>query len=188
MVKKLIAIAALVAMMMLFGCAQGQPSPSVDASSGSVASTSAASTSAESTDAADVMSMTAAANDSTESVKAAESFGISANGKQFEAQFADTNAARALAEQLQTGPVTVSLHPYGGFEQVGPLPWALPESDEQITTSPGDIMLYQGNQITIFTGSNSWAYTPLGRIEDASSDALREVFGGDAMEITLSLA
>ena len=49
-------------------------------------------------------------------------------------------------------------------------------------------MLYQGNQITIFTGSNSWAYTPLGRIEDASSDALREVFGGDATEITLSLA
>ena len=134
------------------------------------------------------MSMTAAANDSTESVKAAESFVISANGKQLEVQLANTNAARALAEHLQTEPVTVDLHPYGGFEQVGPLPWALPESDEQITTSPGDIMLYQGNQITIFTGSNSWAYTPLGNIEGATSDTLREVLGDDTVEITLSLA
>jgi len=186
--KKLVALAALVAMLLLVGCAQGQASTSVDVSSKSATSTSASSTSAESTDAADVKSTTAATNDSTESVKAVESFVISTNGRQFEVQLADTNAARALAEQLQTGPITVSLHPYGGFEQVGPLPWALPENDEQITTSPGDVMLYQGNQITIFTGSNSWAYTPLGRIVDASSDALREVFGGDAIEITLSLA
>ena len=49
-------------------------------------------------------------------------------------------------------------------------------------------MLYQGNQITIYTGSNRWAYTPLGNITDAASDTLREVFGDDAVEITLSLA
>ena len=186
--KKLVTLAALVAMLLLVGCAQGQASPSVDVSSKSATSTSASSTSAESTDAAVEQSATTAVDDSTESAEAAGSFIISANGKQLEVRLANTNAARALAEHLQTEPVTVDLHPYGGFEQVGPLPWALPESDEQITTSPGDIMLYQGNQITIFTGSNSWAYTPLGRIEDASSDALREVFGGDAIEITLSLA
>ncbi len=91
-------------------------------------------------------------------------------------------------ERLQAGPVTVSLHAYGGFEQVGPLPWSLPASDEQIAASPGDIMLYQGDQITIFTGSNSWAYTPLGSIEDATPEMLSEVFAGDAVEITLSLA
>ena len=186
--KKLVALAALVAMLLLVGCAQGQASPSVDVSSKSATSTSASSTSAESTDAAVEQSATTAVDDSTESAEAAGSFIISANGKQLEVRLANTNAARALAEQLQTGPVTVSLHPYGGFEQVGPLPWALPESDEQIATSPGDIMLYQGNQITIFTGSNSWAYTPLGNIEGATSDTLREVFGDDAVEITLSLA
>lgn len=186
--KKLVALAALVAMLLLVGCAQGQASPSVDVSSKSATSTSASSTSAESTDAANVKSTTATTNDSTESKEAVGSFVISANGKQLEVQLANTNAARALAEHLQTEPVTVDLHPYGGFEQVGPLPWALPESDEQITTSPGDVMLYQGNQITIFTGSNSWAYTPLGNIEGATSDTLREVFGDDAVEITLSLA
>ena len=186
--KKLVALAALVAMLLLVGCAQGQASPSVDVSSKSATSTSASSTSAESTDAADVKSTTAATNDSTESVKAVESFVISTNGRQFEVQLADTNAARALAEQLQTGPITVSLHPYGGFEQVGPLPWAPPESAEQSTPSPGDIMLYPGNPITISPGSNSWAYTPLGNIEGATSDTLREVLGDDTVEITLSLA
>lgn len=186
MVKKLIAIAALVAMMMLFGCAQEQASPSADASPRSVTSTS--SSAVKSTDAAVAQSASAPASDSTNSAEAAESFIISVNDKQFEVRFANTNAAHALAEQLHAGPVTVDLHPYGGFEQVGQLPWALPESDEQITTSPGDVMLYQGNQITIFTGSNSWAYTPLGRIEDTTSDTLREAFGNDVVEITLSLA
>ena len=186
--KKLVAIAALVAMLALVGCSQGQASPSADAPSRSVASASTSSSTTESTDAAVEQSATTAADVSTESAEAAESFVISADGKQFEVRFANTYAARALAEQLQAGPVTVDLHPYGGFEQVGPLPWALPESDEQITTSPGDVMLYQGNQITIFTGSNSWAYTPLGSIEDATPEMLSEVFAGDAVEITLSLA
>ena len=186
--KKLVTLAALVAMLLLVGCAQGQASTSADSSSRSAASASVSSSTAESTNAAVSQSTSAAADNSTDSAETAESFVVSANNKQFEVQLANTNAARALAEHLQTEPVTVDLHPYGGFEQVGPLPWALPESDEQITTSPGDVMLYQGNQITIFTGSNSWAYTPLGNIKGAASDTLREVFGDDAVEITLSLA
>ena len=106
----------------------------------------------------------------------------------FVVALADTDAARALVEKLEDGPVTLSLHAYGGFEQVGPLPWSLPASDGQITTQPGDIMLYQGDQITFFTGSNSWAYTPLGSIESATSETLLEAFGGDTAEVTLSLA
>ena len=106
----------------------------------------------------------------------------------FEVALADTDAARALVEKLKDGPVALSLHAYGGFEQVGPLPWSLPASDGQITTQPGDIMLYQGDQITFFTGSNSWAYTPLGSIENATSETLFEAFGGDTAEVTLSLA
>ena len=121
-------------------------------------------------------------SNSVESPAAVEnrtSFIIGINGVQLMVEPADTDAARALMERLQAGPVTVSLHASGGFEQVGPLPWSL---------SPGDIMLYQGDQITIFTGSNSWAYTPLGSIEDATPEMLSEVFAGDAVEITLSLA
>ena len=69
---------------------------------------------------------------------------------------------------------------------MGPLPWGLPASDEQITAQPGDVMLYQGSQITVFTGSNSWAYTPLGHIEDATSESLLEVLGDGDVEVTLT--
>lgn len=106
----------------------------------------------------------------------------------FAVALADTDAARSLVEKLKDGPVTLSLHAYGGFEQVGPLPWSLPTSDEQVTTQPGDIMLYQGDQITFFIGSNNWAYTPLGSIEGATPETLHDVLGGDAAEVTLSLA
>lgn len=101
---------------------------------------------------------------------------------------ADTDAARELVGKLQDGPVTVSLHAYGGFEHVGPLPWSLPQNDEQVTSIPGDVMLYQGDQITIFHGSNSWAYAPLGHIEGATADSLLAAFGDGDADVTLSIA
>ena len=70
-----------------------------------------------------------------------------------------------------------SLRPYGGFERVGALPWALPASDEQLRAEPGDVMLYQGNQMCVFTGSNSWAYTRLGHVEGVSADELAQALG-----------
>ena len=75
--KKLVAIATLVAMLLLVGCAQGQASTSADASSRSAASASASSSSAESTNAAVGQSATTATDDSTESAEAAGSFIIS---------------------------------------------------------------------------------------------------------------
>jgi hypothetical protein len=52
---------------------------------------------------------------------------------------------------------------YGGFEQVGSIGQSIARDDEQITTSSGDIALYSGDQIVIFYGSNTWAYTSLER-------------------------
>jgi hypothetical protein len=121
------------------------------------------------------------------SAERADSFVISVGDARLAVTLADTDAARALVQQLQAGPVTVSLRAYGGFEKVGPLPWPLPANDEQITTQPGDVMLYQGNQITVFTGSNSWTYTPLGHIEGATSESLLEAFGDSGAEVALSI-
>lgn len=182
--KKFAALVALVSLLALAGCAQGQSSSPARASvksASTVESVSASEASKSSVEASSLAESPAVAESRT-------SFAIGINGAQLTVEPADTEAARALMERLQAGPVTVSLHAYGGFEQVGPLPWSLPASDEQIAASPGDIMLYQGDQITIFTGSNSWAYTPLGSIEDATPEMLSEVFAGDAVEITLSLA
>lgn len=196
--KKLIAIAVLVSALVFAGCAQGQASSAAGASSGSAVSVSASGQSAAASGAATSGQSAVASSASAEngessgsgsaSAESANTLALSVGGARFTVALAGTEAARALVEQLQAGPITVSLHAYGGFEQVGPLPWSLPSSDEQLTTSPGDIMLYQGNQITIFTGSNSWAYTPLGNIEGATPEMLREAFGGDTAEVTISLA
>lgn len=202
--KKLVATAALASLLALAGCAQGMASPSAGASSASVSSAAVShqsadepgasagqsqATSAETPAVSSAASVESGASPQSGTVSAehVDSFAIGVGDTQLVVTLADTDAARALAEKLQAGSVTVSLHAYGGFEQVGQLPWPLPASDEQITTQPGDVMLYQGDQITVFTGSNSWAYTPLGHIEGATSELLLEVLGDGDTEISLSL-
>ena len=91
---------------------------------------------------------------------------IEIGGKHFTATLEDNKAADTLAEMMQEDPVTVQMSDYGGFEKVGDLGTELPTSNRQTTTQAGDIVLYQGNQIVIFYGSNSWSYTRLGRIDD----------------------
>ncbi len=47
---------------------------------------------------------------------------------------------------------------------------------------PGLIVLYSGNQIVVFYGSNSWAYTRLGHI-DMTQEELTELLGNGDAEI-----
>ena len=80
------------------------------------------------------------------------------------AVLADNSSAKAFYELLQKKPVTIKLNEYGDFEKVGSLGTSLPRNDTKINTEAGDIMLYQGNQITIFYKNNSWSYTRLGKV------------------------
>ena len=112
---------------------------------------------------------------------------IDVNGNKLTAALADSTAAKELAEKLKAGSVTVTLNEYGGFEKVGDLPWSLTKSDKQVSTEPGDIMLYQGDQMTIFYNSNSWSYTKLGHIENTTQEELKTVFGEGDVTVTLSL-
>lgn len=73
---------------------------------------------------------------------------------------------------------------YGGFEQVGSIGQSIVRDDEQLTTSPGDIVLYSGDQIVVFYGSNSWSYTKLGHI-DMSEGELTELLSNGDVTITL---
>ena len=82
----------------------------------------------------------------------------------------DNEAVQTLKELCQNQPLTIAMSMYGGFEQVGSIGMDLPANDVQTTTSAGDIVLYSGNQMVVFYGSNSWAYTRLGHITDQSSD------------------
>ena len=100
----------------------------------------------------------------------------------------DNNATRALVERLQEGNVSYSSSSYGDFETVGNIGFSLPTSNSSITTQSGDVILYQGNQICIFYGSNSWSYTRLGRISNASETELRSLLSAGTVNVTLSLA
>ena len=85
------------------------------------------------------------------------------------ATLVDNSSAVAFYELLKKGPLTVDMHDYGNFEKVGPLGTTLPRNDTQITTTAGDIILYQGNQITIYYDTNSWNFTRLGKVVSTGS-------------------
>ena len=90
---------------------------------------------------------------------------------------ADNSSAEAFAALLEEGDLTVDMRDYGGFEKVGPLGTSLVTNDERITTEPGDVILYQGNQITIYYDVNTWTFTRLGRVEGLTPEELREALG-----------
>lgn len=100
----------------------------------------------------------------------------------------DNEAVAALMENLREQPLSIQMSMYGGFEQVGSLGTNLPREDEQTTTHAGDIVLYSGNQMVVFYGSNSWAYTRLGKITDKSAKELKALLGSKDVTITLELA
>ena len=95
------------------------------------------------------------------------------------------DAVDALAELTAGEWYEIDMSMYGGFEQVGVIGAELPANDRQTTTAPGDIVLYSGNQIVVFYGNNSWAYTKLGHITDKSDDELTELLGNG--DVTISL-
>ena len=95
---------------------------------------------------------------------------------------ASVEALKALAEE----GLTIEMSMYGGFEQVGAIGQSLPRDDQQTTTASGDIVLYSGNQLVVFYGSNSWAYTRLGHITDQTPDQMKALLGNGDVTITLS--
>lgn len=100
----------------------------------------------------------------------------------------DNESVDALREIAKNERLTINMSMYGGFEQVGAIGQTLPRNDTQTTTQSGDIVLYSGNQIVVFYGSNSWAYTRLGRITDKSAEEMKELLGNGDVTITLSLS
>lgn len=113
---------------------------------------------------------------------------ITAGERTATATLADNAATSELTALLASGPITVDMTDYGGFEKVGSLTRRFTTSDSHITTVPGDIMLYQGNQMVIFYGSNSWSYTPLGHIDGASAESVKTLLGSGRVTVTLSLS
>lgn len=103
------------------------------------------------------------------------------------AELADNSSAQAFADLLVQGPITIRMNDYGNFEKVGPLPTALPENNQQITTEPGDIILYQGNSVTVYYDVNTWNFTRLGKVQGVTQQELKDILGEGDVEITFSI-
>ena len=98
----------------------------------------------------------------------------------------NNEAVQALKELCDGQPLSIQMSMYGGFEQVGSIGTNLPANDVQTTTSAGDIVLYSGNQLVVFYGSNSWAYTRLGHITDQSADGMAQLLSNGDTTITIN--
>lgn len=110
---------------------------------------------------------------------------LSVNGRTIDVTWEKNDAVAALQTLVSDAPLTVQTSAYGGFEQVGALGASLPQSDSRITAQSGDILLYQGNQIVLFYGSNTWEYTRLGKIEHLSEQELSTLLSGGEATITI---
>ena len=102
-----------------------------------------------------------------------------------EVEWEDNESVEALAKLAETEPLVIEMSMYGGFEQVGSLGESLSRNDKQTTTEAGDIVLYSGNQIVVFYGSNSWAYTRLGHIADKTAEEMSELLSGGDVTVTI---
>lgn len=109
------------------------------------------------------------------------------NGETVSADWEDNESVSALRALASESPITIQMSMYGGFEQVGFIGRSLPLNDERISTEAGDIVLYSGNQIVVFYGSNTWAYTQLGHITDKTPSELTHLLGNGNVTITICM-
>lgn len=100
------------------------------------------------------------------------------------ATLVDNSSATAFYNLLNKGPITIKMSDYSNFEKYGPIGTSLPRNDTQITTTAGDIILYQGNQIAIYYDTNSWNFTRLGKVNGVTQAELKRILGkGDVTAV-----
>lgn len=128
------------------------------------------------------------AEDDMDTVEETAGLRLLIDGEPVEVVWEDNESVDALRELVADAPLEVRMTPYGGFEQYGSLGADLPRSDVEMTTAPGDVVLYTGNQIVVFSGSNSWAYTRLGKIVDKDPDELADLLGNGSVTLTIEAA
>lgn len=137
-----------------------------------------------------ILLMTACSNDEikAQTTTSEMKLNITIDGKTLPVILVENEATRTLVAALQESPITYEADDYGGFEKVGALGRSLPTSNQQITTQAGDVILYSGNQIVLFYGSNTWSYTRLGRIQYTTLDELKSFLkaGQGRISVTLS--
>ena len=190
---KAINTALAILILMLTGCAsQGTPASEVQAATthvesaveaGETVKASEADTASEETTATGE-TVTASEENKTadeENNDMEDSMRLLIGEKEVPVTWEENASVEALKE---LSPITIQMSMYGGFEQVGALGQSIVRNDKQTTTNYGDIVLYSGDQIVVFYGSNSWSYTRLGHI-DLTQKEMQDLLSGGDVSITL---
>ncbi|MDE6232122.1 MAG: hypothetical protein K2M60_02065 [Lachnospiraceae bacterium] len=121
----------------------------------------------------------------SQSAKEENRMKVSIGNSVFTATLENNSAVDSLIEMMKNEPLVIDMSDYSGFEKVGSLGKTLPANNRQTTTQSGDIVLYNGDQIVIFYGSNSWSYTRIGRIDDLSG--WEDALGRGSVTVTFSI-
>ena len=103
------------------------------------------------------------------------------------APFEDNPSAKAFRDMLSGEGITVDMSDYGGFEKVGALPFDVPANDGEITAHPGDVILYQGNRITLYYGENTWEFTRLAHIGNKNAEELKDILGDGDVTVNFQI-
>lgn len=118
----------------------------------------------------------------------AEKLLITIGNKTLTASLLDNSSSQAIVASLKKSPISYEAHDYGNFEKVGSLGETFPTNDEQITTEPGDLILYQGENLCIYYDVNSWNFTRIGKIDNITQSELKDFLGNGNCTITISLS
>ena len=180
MVKKIAILLTCVLIFCLSSCANGESSPAQTGALTEDTQNAAENNTTQTQSESEPENMEQEDDNMRENV-----FYITVADSTFTANFSDNSGADAFEQLLAGGSVTIEMRDYSGFEKVGGLGESLPASHSRITTQAGDIMLYQEDQIVIFYGSNSYSYTPLGRVNDLTGWA--DALGSGDVTVTFSL-
>lgn len=109
------------------------------------------------------------------------------DGTEVNVEWEDNESVKAIKELIKNGELTINTHQYGGFEQVGEIGHNIVSDNVQMTTKPGDIVLYAGSNIVLFYGSNSWSYTKLGKIVDKTDEELKSLLNKPGTLLTINI-
>ena len=101
------------------------------------------------------------------------------NEKEIPVIWENNDSVTEIMEETFKGDITVSMSMYSDNEQVGSLGKSYTRNDKQTTTHNGDIVLYSGSNIVLFYGSNSWAYTRLGKMDLSEAEVTELLSNGD---------
>lgn len=112
---------------------------------------------------------------------------LKVNNNELVVKLENNEATKELIGKLKENDITIDAKEYGGFEKVGNLGFSLTREDKTINTDPGDIVLYNGNQISVFYDSNSWSYTRIGKIINKDKNELKSILGNGNVTLTFSI-